>query len=152
LFERALSRYEAVGDQHFIARTLIQLGYAALENHDRHVASDRIAAAMHMAAGLGDMWSIADGLEAVACECAERAPEAAAKLAGAAVGVREQIAMNAHPADQIITRRHLDHARSRMGGERFAAASKAGRAMELSAAIATALNVSSEPEREAQRS
>jgi predicted ATPase/DNA-binding XRE family transcriptional regulator len=152
LFARALSGYQAVGDQHFMARTYIQLGYAALESHDHGEASDRIAAAMRMTAELGDMWSIADGLEAVACECAERAPETAATLAGAALRVRERIAMNAHPADQIITRRHLDRARSRLGSERFAAAWEAGRAMVLSAAIATALVVSSEKERAAQQS
>jgi hypothetical protein len=150
LFERALSRYEAIGDQHFVARTLIQLGYAALESRDPAEASDRIAAAMQMAAELGDMWSIADGLEAVACESAERAPETAAMLAGAAVQVRERIAMNAHPADQIINRRHLDRARSRLGSERFAAAWDKGRDMELDAAIRMALTAGSEPSPEPQ--
>jgi tetratricopeptide (TPR) repeat protein len=145
LFERALSLYEAIGDRHFVARTLIQLGYAALERHADAEASERIATAMHMAAELGNMWSIVEGLEAVACVCAEHAPDTAATLAGAALRVRERIAMNAHPADQIINRRHVDQARSRLGSERFAAAWDKGRDMELGAAIGMALTVSGDP-------
>jgi predicted ATPase/DNA-binding XRE family transcriptional regulator len=150
LFERALSLYEAIGDRHFVARTLIQLGYAALERGDRANASGRIATAMQMAAKLGDMWSIAEGLEAVACERAERAPDTTATLAGAALRVRERIAMNAHPADQIINRRHLDHARSRLGSGRFAAAWDKGRELELDAAIGMALSASGDPPPESQ--
>jgi hypothetical protein len=58
--------------------------------------------------------------------------------------------MNAHPADQIIHRRHLDRARSRLGSERFAAAWDKGRDMELDEAIGMALTVSSDPSPEPQ--
>src|SRR5438132_945853 len=64
--------------------------------------------------------------------------------------LRERIAMNAHPADQIINRRHLDRARSRLGSERFAAAWDKGRDMELDAAIGMALTASSVPSPESQ--
>jgi predicted ATPase len=144
LFTRALSIYQALGDQHFTARVLIQLGYAALTGDQPDKAIGPIRQAMQISAQISDAWSIADGLQAVANLRSHDAPETAATLAAAADRLREQISMRPHPADDIINRHHLTLAQRRIGREGFQAAWAEGRQASAEAAVATALAATGE--------
>jgi len=139
LFARALSIYEALGDRHFTARTLIQLGYAAVTEGQPKTAAGPIRRAMDISAQIGDAWGIAEGLQAVANLCSLIAPETAAVLAGAADHLREQISTLPHPADAIINRDHLKHARESIGPGRFEAAWAEGREASLESVMTVAL-------------
>lgn len=139
LFTRALSIYQALGDQHFTVRVLIQLGYAALTGGQPDKAAVPIRQAMEISAQLADAWSIADGLHAVANLRSHDAPETAAYLAAAAGRLREQISMRPHPADAIINRHHLTLAQRHLGPDKFHAASARGQQASAETAVAAAL-------------
>ncbi|MGZ4138523.1 MAG: ATP-binding protein [Actinomycetota bacterium] len=145
LLERALSTYEILGDRHFTARTLIQLGFADLAEGERTAAETHIVKAMELSAQLGDAWSIADALEAVANLRSQDVPASAAMLAGAADHLRERIAMRAHPADEVINRKHLDEAMRRAGREAFDAARARGRASSVESMVALATSADTTP-------
>jgi tetratricopeptide (TPR) repeat protein len=110
-FERALAIYEARGDQHFAARTRIQLAYTALESGDTSGARRHAAEAMRTVAEARDAWGIAEGLEAVAAVGAADAPRESVVLAGAAQRLRDRIGMLPHPQDAILNQRQLEAAR-----------------------------------------
>jgi predicted ATPase/DNA-binding XRE family transcriptional regulator len=139
LDERALAMYQELGDQHFAARAMIQVGYAWLVMGEPDKAIDPLTRAMEAAAELGDGWGIAEGLEAVATMRSENDPMAAAVLAGAAAQLRVRIAMRPHPADAVINRRYLERARDGLGAEEFMAATAEGSAMTVEEALELAL-------------
>jgi hypothetical protein len=101
-------------------------------------AAAQIRRGMEMAAELGDDWSIAEGLEAVATMCSESAPRNAALLAGAAERLRERISMRPHPADASINRAYLDLARGRLPAGAFDDAWREGRGMALESGVGLA--------------
>lgn len=139
LFARALSIYAALGDQHFTARILIQLGYAALTDDQPDQAAGPIRHAMQVSAQIADAWSIAEGLQAVANLRSHDVPETAVTLAGAADRLREQISMRPHPADDIINRYYLKLALRRIGRDRFETAWAEGREASAESMVAVAL-------------
>ncbi len=102
-------------------------------------AAGPIHRAMSISAQLGDAWSIAEGLQAVANLCSLTDPETAAVLAGAADRLREQISTLPHPADAAINRDHLEHARERIGPARFQTAWAEGREASLESLVTIAL-------------
>jgi predicted ATPase/DNA-binding XRE family transcriptional regulator len=142
LLARALTLYEELGDRHFTARTLIELGYAALADNDEVGAATHIQRAMEISAELDDAWSIAEGLEAVACLRSRSAPDTAALLSGAAERLRDQISMRPHPPDAVIHRAHMDVARTRLGTAAFDEAWAKGRDAPRDALIEVALAAS----------
>jgi predicted ATPase/transcriptional regulator with XRE-family HTH domain len=137
LFERALAIYEELGDRHFLARTLIQIGYAELLTTGP-AAAPAIARAMEIVAEFGDGWGIAEGLEAVASLRSLRQPRSTVLLAAAAAHLRERILMRQHAADAIINELYLDRARESMTAEAFAETWRVGRALTLVEALAEA--------------
>jgi hypothetical protein len=139
LFERALTEYEDLGDRHFVARTLIQLGQTALVDGQDGEAAAHIRQAVKLSAELGDAWSIAEALEAVVNLRSGDRPDNAAMLAGAAERLRERISMRPHPADAVINGRHLGEARRLIGPMAFDAAWAEGREAPLESAVGTAL-------------
>lgn len=139
LFARAKKIYEELGDRHFTARALIELGYAAMADNEPADASTHIQRAMEMSEQLGDAWSIAEGLEAVACLRSETAPEVAALLAGAAERLRDQVSMRPHPPDAVINRAHMDRARTRLGTTAFDQAWAKGRRASLGGVMEMAM-------------
>ena len=139
LLSRAVTVYSELGDRHFTARALVELGYTAIAQGKSVEASSFIREAMAMAADLGDGWSIADGLEAVACLCSDTDPATTALLAGAAERLRDRIAMRPHPPDGAINREHVERARSILGAVAFEAASATGRGTPLAAIVEVAL-------------
>jgi len=90
LFERALAIYQELGDRHFLAQTLIQIGYAELLTSGPVTAAPAIARAMEIVAEIGDGWGIAEGLEAVATLRSLRQPRSTVLLAAAAAHLRER--------------------------------------------------------------
>jgi predicted ATPase len=139
LDERALAMYQELGDQHFAARAMIQVGYAWLVMGEPGKAIDPVTRAMEAAAEMGDGWGLAEALEAVATVRSENDPMAAAVLAGAAAQLRVRIAMRPHPADAVINRRYLERARDGLGAEEFMAATAEGSAMTVEEALELAL-------------
>jgi predicted ATPase/transcriptional regulator with XRE-family HTH domain len=139
LLSRAATVYSGLGDRHFTARTLVQLGYTAIAQSQPSDAAAFIHEAMEIAAQLGDGWSIAEGLEAVACLCSDTTPSTTALLAGAAERLRDQIAMRPHPPDAAINRAHLERARAILGTVAFEEARAIGRDTPLPAIVEDAL-------------
>ncbi|MEO6208477.1 MAG: helix-turn-helix domain-containing protein [Candidatus Limnocylindrales bacterium] len=138
LFKGARAIYEVLGDRHFFARTLIQTGYAELLTSGPVAAAPAIARALEIVAEIGDIWGIAEGLEAVATLRSLSQPRSTVLLAAAAAQLREGISMRQHAADAVINRRYLDRAREGLTAEDFAQASREGRALTLSEALAKA--------------
>lgn len=138
LLGRARAIYEALGDRHFFARTLIQVGYADLLTSGPVTATPTIAQAMEIVGEIGDPWGIAEGLEAVATLRSLSRPRSTVLLASAAARLRERISMHQHAADAVINRLYLDRARENLTAEGFADASREGRALTLSQALAEA--------------
>jgi tetratricopeptide (TPR) repeat protein len=138
-FEQALRIYGDLGDQHFTARVLVQLGYVGLLTGQFADATARIDRAMTIFAELGDGWAVADGLEAVATLSSEKDATSAVQLAGAAQRLRERIAMQPHPPDARINRAYLELARRRLTSEAFEGAWSEGRGMTIDAAVQLAL-------------
>jgi tetratricopeptide (TPR) repeat protein len=145
-FERALERYRTLGDLHFTARTLIQLGYCTLSDAGQTAAAAPIGEAIQIASALGDRWGIAEVLEATAVLCAPTAPERAAMFAGAARRIRGEIAMNAHPPDERFNRRYLEMARNAMGADAYEAAAVRGEAAPLETMLDAAARIAKETE------
>lgn len=141
LYTRALDEYASLGDVHFRARTLIQLGYCALEDGDRATASGCIDAAVSTTQEIGDLWGIAEGLEAAAVLAADVEPHMAARLAGGAHHIREQIAMNAHPPDARLNHRCLARASAALGTENYEASWREGLGLPVESLQALALRV-----------
>jgi hypothetical protein len=102
-------------------------------------AAIQIERAMEISAELGDGWSIAEGLEAVAALHSDTDPRSAAVLGGAAERLRERIAMRPHPSDARINKAHLERARAQMPGKAFEDSWDEGRRMALESAMSLAL-------------
>jgi predicted ATPase/DNA-binding XRE family transcriptional regulator len=146
--EEALALYESIGDRHFAARAQLQLGYAHLRRGDVAMATSCVEPALHTISDLGDLWSIAEGLEAIAALVAETQAEQAAMLAAAADQVRARIGMRAHPADVRVISAQVEKARSSLGDAAFIAASRRGRDGSTAEMMELALTlVSASPER-----
>ena len=138
LLEEALALYGDLGDREFVARTSIQLGYAALLGGDRNAAEARIRRGMELFAAIGDSWGIAEGLEAVATLLAAAGDSdeggdalSAAVLVGASERLRERISARPHPADARLSATQLDEARRRLSGARWDEARREGYSMAL---------------------
>ncbi|MDQ6681664.1 MAG: helix-turn-helix domain-containing protein [Chloroflexota bacterium] len=138
LFGHALAIYEELGDRHFLAGTLIQLGYAELLTSGPIGAGPPIARAMEIAAEIGDGWGIAEGLDAVATVRSASEPRSAVRLAAAAAHLRERISMRQHVADAVINQRFLNRAKETMTTDAVAALWREGTALTLAEALAEA--------------
>lgn len=132
-YERALELYTSLGDRHFSARTRIQLVYCCLTDGLRQQAAAVLMEALDVTGELGDLWGIAESLEAAATLAALTEPQTAGLLAGGAHRIRERIAMNAHPADARINQRHLDGARAAIGAATYDSAWRRGAGLSTEA-------------------
>jgi hypothetical protein len=100
---------------------------------------------------LGDMDGVAEALEQVAAALVRREqPATAARLAGAAAGLRTTLDIPLPRADQERLERYLAPARAELGEIDYAAAFAAGAATEIEAAVAEALEESRAPHTEAR--
>jgi tetratricopeptide (TPR) repeat protein len=125
-YERARELYVAIGDHHFQARAVMQLAYCLLTEGRLSGAAALLSEVLERTRELGDLWGIAESLEAAAAVAARTHPESAAMLAGGAQRIRERIGMNPHPADARINQRQLDEARATAGDATYDAARRCG--------------------------
>jgi tetratricopeptide (TPR) repeat protein len=139
LLERALHLYGDLGDRHFTARALIQLGYCDLDLGDIDTAQDQMQRAMTITAELGDGWGIAEGFEGLAAVQSESDAHAATLLSGAAQLLRERISMRPHPADAATNVARLQLARAQLGERGFEEAWTEGREITVEEALRLAL-------------
>ena len=140
LLDEALALYQALGDRHFTARTLCEIGYLALLDDDADRAGHMVRTSLATFRALGERWGIAESLEASAAVWAARSePARAARIGAAAEKIRATIATKPHPFDALIVERFLALARAKVDPAAWAAAWGDGRTMSLHDAIALAL-------------
>ena len=130
ILDDARAVYEALGDEHFLARTAVYSGYAALLNGELDTAASFLKQSLVDFWELDDLWGVAEALEGIAGLTAVRSPDdASAVLAGAAESVREAISARPFAADKAVVDERLDATRVSIGETRFRSALARGRTM-----------------------
>jgi non-specific serine/threonine protein kinase len=134
---QAFEQLKRVGDLRSLIRVAVGLGRIALDTHDLHQARTHWQEGLSLAQEVGDQWAVAHCLDGFAGLFAlERQPQLAARLFGAADGVRERIGAGLPPAFQAWRDRELPLARSAIGNVAFEAAFVEGRCLALEQALA----------------
>ena len=123
MLEESLALHREMDHRRGIAWVLNDLGTASLVQGDNQVAEERLRESLTLRRGLGDKRGIAECLEgfagvAVARDLSDRA----ARLLGAAVGLREAIGAPLWPTERQRQERSADVVHSRLDHEAFAAA------------------------------
>jgi hypothetical protein len=135
LLHQAVAGFEAQGDRHFVARTIIQLGYLSIVAGDFDRAAACFGEAMQAFLDLDEMWGMADVLEGSAAAAAGRGDaERAAVLSGAALSAFATISTSSLGPDLAISRPLLEQARASLGDASWESAVNRGRSMSLAAA------------------
>jgi predicted ATPase/DNA-binding CsgD family transcriptional regulator len=141
LLEESLAIAQARGMQWSMAWSTGNLGNAAFHRGDFAAARERYRQSLALGQEVGDKRVIAERLEELAwVACAERQPELAVRLFGAAEVLRETIGAPMPPANRAQYDRSVDLARAQVGDVRLAAMWAHGRALPLEQAIAAALS------------
>jgi predicted ATPase len=132
LFEESLELDRTHGDRAGVAINLANLATVAIESGAPEEARTLLAGALEEFRGLGDPDGIAECLEGVT---GVAAAEPAARLAGAAAALRDEIGSKLAPPDEARLERRLDALRTQLGAEGFDACFAAGRQLALDAAV-----------------
>jgi hypothetical protein len=129
-----------VGEDRTAAYVLEVLGRVFLLQGQVALARSSFQQSLRIRRELGFPQGIAAGLESWArLAAAERDPEGAVRLIGAAEALRKKITMPLPPIEQPEQTQVLEAARASLGEQGFAAAWEAGRAMTWEQAVASAL-------------
>jgi predicted ATPase len=150
VLEETLALFEKLGDRQNTALALMALGNIAFERGDygRTVVLGRRG--LRLCRELGMQAGIAAGLEGLAAVAgAQRQPERAARLFGAATALRAAIGAPVSPGERPAYERNLARARTLMDDATWAAVYAEGQAMMIEQAIADAL-AGTDPTAEAQ--
>ncbi|HEX6739191.1 MAG TPA: LuxR C-terminal-related transcriptional regulator, partial [Vicinamibacteria bacterium] len=148
LAEEGLAAARALGSLRDVARARMVLGWIALAEGDAEGARLALGEALALHEERGARWGVAYCLEGLAVVAGRRGQAArAARLGGAAEGLRAAIGAPAPPAHRAHYAPYLAAARARLGGAAWAAAWAAGRALspEQAAALALAPTPMEEP-------
>jgi predicted ATPase/DNA-binding CsgD family transcriptional regulator len=138
-FEAALLEQRAVDDRWGMGASLVRWGYAARDQGDTARAATLFAEGLALFTELGDRRIIALALDGVAgIAIAWGQPERAARLFGAAAGLREADGLPVDPASRAAHGRGVAATRAALGEDAFAAAWASGATLPLSAAVAEA--------------
>jgi predicted ATPase/DNA-binding XRE family transcriptional regulator len=140
LLEAAAAAHTEAGDQHFVARTLIELGYASLVIGDRDGAKARLTDALGIFLDLDERWGAAAalaGFAALAAFCGDAAT--AAVLTGASAVTYEQIATQVNVPDAALAAPWFSTARVSLGEQQWATCVSRGRAMSIEQAASLVL-------------
>jgi predicted ATPase/DNA-binding CsgD family transcriptional regulator len=138
--EEARQIMSSLGDRRGVGKMNSALGDAVLNQGDRDAAYSLYEEALKDLKDLEDKWWIAWCLEGMAdVAAAQKQPERAARLFGAAAALREVIGAPRPPAFRSYHERSLAAVRDRLGEENFAAAWEEGWAMTTQQAIDYAL-------------
>jgi predicted ATPase/DNA-binding XRE family transcriptional regulator len=139
LLAEAESIYREMGDDRFLARVWLQLGYLALLGNDSNRARELMSGGLLIASRLQDRWGIAEQLDGMAAVLAATgAWRKAALIAGAGEATWESMGAAAHPADHRSRDRWLLPVLE-SAGEAEAAARAEGHALTLDEAVVCAL-------------
>ncbi|MFN2471116.1 MAG: tetratricopeptide repeat protein [Gaiellaceae bacterium] len=128
LFEESLAIDRELGDRAGVAVNLGNLSWLALAEGDLDAAPLLMREALAGFEELSDREGVAESLEQIACLAGRRGrPQRAARLAGAAAALRDQIGVPlATAADVDRLERDLARVREELGADRYAAAFAAG--------------------------
>jgi predicted ATPase/serine/threonine protein kinase len=144
LYEKSLAAFQALGDRWGIAGTLGDLGNLARDQADYAVARAFYVDSLRIQQELEHKRGIARLLECFAgCAAAERQPERALRLAGAAAALREKLGVPLSGAEQARLERCLEPAREALPDRDGADVWMEGWAMPLEKAIESALELGS---------
>jgi predicted ATPase/class 3 adenylate cyclase/uncharacterized protein HemY len=140
--EESLAIHRERGDKGGIATALGSLGRMAHDQGDYGAARALLEEGLAIFRALGHKLGIAQNLEGLAALAVAQAhSERAARLFGAAEGLREATGAPLPPADRAEHDRPVAAVRTALGEEAFASAWAEGRAMSLEAVIQYALEV-----------
>ena len=121
--QEALEILEGLGDLRGLIRVSVGLGRFALDKHDLALARVQWHEGLMLAQAVGDQWAVAHCLDGFASLFTlEGQPELAARLFGAADGLRERINAGLPPAFRAWRDCELRLARSALGNQAFEAA------------------------------
>jgi len=142
--EEGFARAHALAQPWSIARALFIMGMLAYKGGDPAGAATAAQESLAIHWQEGHRYNVMWRLDFVAVLAADLSPERAARLFGAAEGLRDEFGMPLHgnwdDRDPAVAR-----IRAALGEEAFAAAWAAGRALPLDGAVAEALAASPEP-------
>lgn len=148
LYREGLVLHRALGNQRGIAITLGNLGSVVHRQGNAEEAAtlflESIALKHHLGDQIGLSYCFA-GLAGVLCD--DGAYSEAARLLGAAEGLIRTHSVELDAADRADYAACVAWCRTQMGDDAFAAAAEEGRAMEVGAAVATALEVGEDARR-----
>jgi tetratricopeptide (TPR) repeat protein len=140
LHQEALAVGRELGDRVRVAANLIGLGEVATDRGEHDQAAALLEEGLVRWRELGHKRSFADGLEAFAgLAGAQRRPRRAARLLGAAAGLRDALGLPLPPAERPRYERHEAAARAAPGDEVFVRTRAEGKAMTPEQAVAYAL-------------
>jgi non-specific serine/threonine protein kinase len=130
--EQALAICRQIGRQALVGVILNNLGASLYEVGDLKAASSYFRDALAVAQELGTKDDIALSLDGMGALAARRgAWERAARLAGAAEALREEIGYELEPADRAFRKRYLAEVREELGEAALGAALAEGRALTI---------------------
>jgi DNA-binding CsgD family transcriptional regulator len=145
-FEEALTVAREMGDAQFMADALLHLGTVALRMADPHESAALYQQSLALYRGQGYKDGIAEGLSGLA-EIASLTgqPERAARLCGAVEALREASHTRLSPPRRAAYDRIVEGIRTHLDDTAFVVALAQGRAMELTQAIAFAIETKDTP-------
>ena len=118
---------------------LNELGWAECDEERWDLARKRFAEGITLLHGVGDRPGVIVALEGLAALAGATAPERAARLWGAADGLREQIGNARSVPDNIVYDRHTKQVRAALTAEASNQAWNEGRALSMDDAVRYAL-------------
>jgi DNA-binding CsgD family transcriptional regulator len=137
LLEQSLSIWRALGSIAGPEAALVDLGRVVLAQGDSARARMLMAESRELCRGAWSTRPIVTYLEGLASVAAmSGAPTQAARLLGAAAAISESVAEPPPPGAHVTTARGVAVAQDQLGGEAFARAWAAGRALPLDQALA----------------
>jgi tetratricopeptide (TPR) repeat protein len=140
LFRESITLDRGHDNQWGVAQNLTGQAVLALARGEPDEAFSLLAQAVEALRPLGDRLSVVMALEWLAATASHRKDHAlAARLWGAATAQRDAAGEPHTPAEAAAIDPYVDASRAALGHERFAAAARAGAALDLEAALSEAL-------------
>ena len=143
LNEEAAALFRKQGRRGDLQYVLVNLGWVALLQGDHERAEALYKESLVLCRELGDRLTASENLDGLACSAGERGDGGrAARLFGAAEGLREATGYQQAPRDRSLREPYLEDVHEQVGEAAWSAAREAGRSLTFEDAIAYALEVS----------